>query len=106
MTPLAITLAIACQLFLVAGQLCLKRAMRQPPIKIPWLAGGITLHTAWFFLWLALLAKWDLSRIYPFEGLNPALIVAGAAIYLRERVPVSAWIGIAMISAGVAIISA
>ncbi len=106
MTAVAIALAIVCQLFLVGGQLLLKRAMRKPPVKIPWLAGGIAFLTAWFFLWLALLAKWDLSRIYPFEGLNPALVVAGAAIYLRERVPVSAWIGIAMISAGVAVISA
>ena len=57
-------------------------------------------------LWLGLLANWELSHLFPFEGLNPALLVFGAWLFLKERVPLSGWIGIALISVGVALVSA
>ncbi len=94
-----------CEIALVFGQLFLKRAMATTPIGIGWLAGGIAFEAAWFFLWIYLLARWDLSRIFPFEGLNPVLIAIGAMIFLKERLPLKAWIGIAMISVGIAIIA-
>ena len=106
MSATAIALALTCQLFLVIGQLLLKRSMNATPIRIGSLAGGIALLSCWFFLWLWLLGRWDLSRLFPFEGLNPALVVFGAWLFLKERVPVTAWIGIALISAGVALVSA
>ena len=106
MTPLAIAMAIGCEIALVGGQLLLKRAMSATPPRLTTLGAGIACLTAWFFLWLALLARWDLSRLFPFEGLNPALVVLGAALFLKERVPPMTWAGIALISAGVAIVTA
>ena len=106
MTVLAILVALVCQLFLIAGQLLLKRAMTRTPIAVTWLAGGITSLAVWFFLWMSLLSRWDLSRIYPFEGLSPALIVAGSALFLREPVKPTVWIGVLLIGIGVAIIAA
>jgi undecaprenyl phosphate-alpha-L-ara4N flippase subunit ArnE len=100
-----IALAAVCQIFLVVGQLLLKRAMAHPPIRWGVLALGTASLTAWFFLWLALLARYDLSRLFPFEGLNPALVVLGAAVFLRERVPARGWVGIGLISAGVMLVS-
>jgi uncharacterized membrane protein len=100
-----IALCVLCQLFLVCGQLLLKRAMGAAPVRVGTLTGGIALLSAWFFLWLWLLGRWDLSRLFPFEGLNPALIVLGAWLFLKERVPLTTWIGIALISAGVALVS-
>jgi uncharacterized membrane protein len=105
MTTIAILMAIGCEIALVCGQLLLKRAMSATPPRIAVLAGGIACLSAWFFLWLALLAKWDLSRLFPFEGLNPALVVLGAAVFLKERVPPLTWIGIALISVGVAVVT-
>jgi len=105
MTAFAILVALLCQVFLVLGQVLLKRAMNATPVRIGSLAGGIGLLTAWFFLWLGLLARWELSRLFPFEGLNPALVVLGAQVFLKERVPLTGWIGIALISAGVALVS-
>jgi uncharacterized membrane protein len=104
-TTIAILMAVTCELALVGGQLLLKRAMSATPPRIGVLAGGIAFLTAWFFIWLELLSRWDLSRIFPFEGLNPALVVLGAALFLKERVPIATWFGIALISAGVAIVS-
>ena len=110
MTTLAITLCIVCQLFLVTGQLLLKHAMkpqedatcRTTAIR---LIPGIACMTAWFFLWLGLLEKLELSHIFPFEGLNPALMVIGAWIFFRERMTINAWIGIAVICVGIALVT-
>jgi uncharacterized membrane protein len=105
MTAIAIAMAVGCEIALVCGQLLLKRAMSASPPRPIVLAGGVVCLSAWFFLWLALLAKWDLSRLFPFEGLNPALVVLGATIFLKERMPPMTWIGIALISAGVAVVT-
>ena len=105
MSATAILLCVLCEIALILGQLFLKRAMSAAPIRLGWLAGGIAFETIWFFLWLYLLARWDLSRIFPFEGLNPVLIAIGAMIFLKERLPLKAWIGIAMISVGIGIVS-
>ena len=112
MTSGAIALCILCQLLLVFGQLALKRGMtaanRSPK---PWglvlrdVGLGIALQTGWFFLWLGLLEKWELSRIFPFEGLNPALLVVGSWLLLGEKLTASAWLGIAMICGGVLLVS-
>ena len=105
MTPIAIGLALLCQLFLVSGQLMLKRGMGATPVRIQWVVGGIASLTVWFFAWMHLLRHWQLSRIYPFEGLNPALIVIGSALFLHEHVNKTAWTGVLLISAGIAIIA-
>ncbi len=105
MSTTAIELAVLCELALVIGQLLLKRGMNATPIRLGLLAGGIGFQAVWFFLWLYLLGRWDLSRIFPFEGLNPVLIAIGASIFLHERLPLKAWIGIAMISVGIGIVS-
>jgi len=105
MSAKAILLCVVCELALVAGQILLKRGMSATPIRVGALAGGIGFEAIWFFLWIYLLARWDLSRLFPFEGLNPVLIAIGAVIFLKERLPIKAWIGIAMISVGIALVS-
>ena len=105
MSAWLITLCVVCQVFLVAGQLFLKRAMAAEA-SVPWtrtalrLAPGIGCMTAWFFLWLGLLAQLELSKIFPFEGLNPALMILAAAVFLRERITWTTWAGMALITAG------
>jgi undecaprenyl phosphate-alpha-L-ara4N flippase subunit ArnE len=93
-------------MFLVIGQLLLKRGISASPVLVGSLAGGIAMLAAWFFLWLGLLSRWELSRLFPFEGLNPVLVVLGAWLFLKERVPMMSWIGIALISVGVALVTA
>ena len=66
---------------------------------------GIGCLTAWFFLWLGLLAGWPLSKLFPFEGLNPALMALAAWVFLRERMPVVAWVGIGLITVGIVVVS-
>lgn len=113
MTAAAVVVCVFCQFLLVAGQLLLKHAMNavnlapRPWRRVGWnFAGGVGMLSLWFFLWLGLLHDWELSRLFPFEGLNPALLVLGAWFFLKERVPPAGWAGIVLISAGVALVSA
>lgn len=105
MTAAAIGAALACQLPLVGGQVLLKRGSRRPSWLSWWLAGGIACLTLWFLLWLGLLQRYGLSRLYPFEGLNPALVVVGAVV-AGERLGSRAWLGVALICCGVALVAA
>jgi uncharacterized membrane protein len=111
-TALAIALCILCQVFLVVGQVLLKHAMAPATesaglraIGVRNLLLGIACLTAWFFLWVGLLQQWELSQIFPFEGLNPALLVIAAWLFLGERLPPSAWVAIALITVGVVLVS-
>ena len=110
MTPLAIGLCIFAQFFLVGGQLYFKHAMdEKSPLsrgrKLQYLAIGITAQAVWFFLWLGLLQHWDLSRIFPFEGLNPLLLVLAAWVALRERLTPGAWLGVCLITTGIVLVA-
>ena len=112
MTAVGITLAIVCQLFLVIGQLLLKHGMNAVDVRprnfsriVSRLVFGILCLTVWFFLWLGLLVRWDLSKLFPFEGMDPALLVIGAWLILKERLTLGTWVGIAFISIGIALVS-
>ncbi len=106
-------LCIASQLCLVTGQLLLKHAMTQTNLTpIPWrrvaplFSLGITILTGWFFLWGGLLQRKDLSFVYPFEGMGPALMLIGAWIFLKEKLTLQSCIGIALLSVGIAFVAA
>ena len=110
MSALTVSLCLACQLFLVAGQLFFKHAMgpRTPQPRSATVRNivlGIVLQSFWFFLWLGLLQHNDLSKIFPFEGLNPALLVLCAALVLKERLPAGAWLGLVVVCIGLVIVA-
>lgn len=113
MTPDILLLCLASQLCLVTGQLLLKHAMTQTNLApIPWwrvvrlFSLGIAILSGWFFLWGGLLQRKDLSYIYPFEGMGPALMLFGAWLFLKEKLTLQSCIGIGLISAGIALVSA
>jgi len=113
LTFFGILLCMACQALIVVGQLFLKHAVggnghagpsrRGPSIRD--FAVGIGCMTLWFFLWLGLLSRWDISKLFPFEGLNPALMAIAAWIVLKEKLPISAWLGLILVCAGIVIVS-
>ena len=96
----------------VAGQLFLKRAMESTTRTdgtrarfIGLLGAGIFLMTISFFLTLGLLQRFDLSYLYPFQGLSVIIISFAAAIVLREKLTLQLTIGAALISAGIVLVS-
>lgn len=111
MTPLNFLCVLLTELSSVAGQIFFKRAMSLPEgaSRGRFLAiflSGIAVKALAFFLWLGLLSKFDLSYLYPFEGLSPILLVLGAAVFLREKMTPGLWIGVGLISAGAMLVSA
>src|ERR1700752_3170714 len=112
MTPFTLSLFPFCQLLTVAGNLLLKHAMAgidgQQRSRLQtglWLFAGIALLTLWFFLWLGLLIKYELSQLYAFEGLSPVFPMAGAWLCLGEKVPLRGWIGVSLIGAGLMLVA-
>ena len=102
-----VLLAILCQLFLVTGQIFFKHAMRETPQPqarsrtIGQLAIGIFAQSLWFFIWINLLEGENLSRIFPFEGLNPVLLVVAAWLLLKERLSWNTAAGVLLICGGI-----
>ena len=112
MSPLLIALLVASQMLLVASQLFLKHAMnladREPrnwAVVVLHFGIFIAMMTLWFLLWLGFLQTMPLSKVLPWEGLSPVLLVIGAAIFLREKISREAWLGVGLISCGVVLVS-
>ena len=96
----------------VAGQLFLKKGMelttetdRDSRRFGSFIAGGIVAMTISFFLTLGLLQRFDLSYLYPFQGLSVVLIAITAAITLHEKLTLQLAIGSLLISAGIVLVS-
>lgn len=68
--------------------------------------GAIAFSAIHFFAFLALLSFWDLSFVVPLGALVFVVGAAAARLVLGETITPVRWIGIFMIAAGVAIISA
>jgi drug/metabolite transporter (DMT)-like permease len=104
-------LIVCTQLCAVTGQIFVKKSMTLPDSESKahgrWLlATGIACMTVGFFLWLGLMSKFELSYLFPFEGLHYIFIIIAAAIFLRERASFSLWLGGILICAGVVLVSA
>ncbi|HZJ17031.1 MAG TPA: EamA family transporter [Chthoniobacteraceae bacterium] len=109
MTAWTLFLIVLCECASIAGQIFFKHAMTEhwskSRRKAAWiLSAGIGAMAVNFFIWLSLLANFELSRLYPFEGLNRVVLLCAAAIFLREKIPPQLWIGVVLISAGVALV--
>ena len=111
MTAVAISLCVLCQLLIVAGQLLLKRAVSAGATeparrgRLRDFALGIACMSVWFFLWVGLMSRWDLSKLFPFEGFNPAIMAIAAWLFLKERMPAGAWVGLGLVCAGIVIVA-
>ncbi len=94
------------------AQLVLKRAMESTRksgfLNLKFssrVAGGIALMTISFFLTLGLLQRFDLSYLYPFQGLSVIFITVTAAVVLKEKLNLQLTIGALLISAGIVLVS-
>jgi drug/metabolite transporter (DMT)-like permease len=76
------------------------------PRRLLVLAAGVLAMTVGFFTWLALLRRFDLSFLYPFEGLDRVLLALAAWLILREKVTTDLWIGVILICLGTTFVAA
>jgi uncharacterized membrane protein len=96
----------------VAGQLFFKKAMELSSVTgfrnrktVAFLSAGIVLMTISFFLNLGLLQRFDLSYLYPFQGLSVIIISLMAEVILKEKLTWRLTIGTLLITAGVVLVS-
>ena len=114
--------AIGCVLFSVIAQFLIKAGISSVSVKAalagpagfqaaaavmlnPKIAGGFALYTLGAVAWLAVLARWDVSKAYPLEGLGFALAVVFGFL-IGEEVTLMRTLGVVLICAGVLVVSA
>ncbi len=112
MSFLAFFLIVVSLLSFVVAQLILKRAMEVSAKAglrhsrfILLVTLGVLLMTVSFFITLGLLQRFDLSYLYPFQGLSVIFITITAAAVLKERLNVQLLAGTLLISAGIVLVS-
>jgi uncharacterized membrane protein len=109
---LAFFFIVVSLLSFVAAQLILKRAMALSATHgfrnsrfVSLAAIGIALMTVSFFLTLGLLQRFDLSYLYPFQGLSVIFITLMAAVVLKEKLNMRLAIGALLISVGIVLVA-
>jgi multidrug transporter EmrE-like cation transporter len=105
-TPLAFLVVLIAENCSVIGQIFFKHAMggdkRKQALK---LTAGVAAMAVNFFLWTGLLHRFDLSYLYPFDGLNRVVLMFAASIFLKEKMTLNLWVGVALICAGILLVS-
>ena len=71
----------------------------------PWVALGASLLVLWLLSHMALLSWADLSYVLPVTAIGYVLVAVTAKIFLHEYVSPWRWAGIALIVAGVMLVS-
>ena len=105
-----------------AGDLALARAMKRighihftpssllrgvtDAIREAWIWIGLVLHAAAFAAFLTLLSWADVSVVVPASALSYITGVAGAKLFLRERIESDRWVGVLLIALGVTLVLA
>jgi len=109
---LAFFFIVVSLLSFVVAQLILKRAMEFSATNglrnsrfVSLAATGIALMTVSFFLTLGLLQRFDLSYLYPFQGLSVIFITLMAAVALKEKLNLRLTVGALLITTGIVLVS-
>jgi drug/metabolite transporter (DMT)-like permease len=112
MNLLPVVLILVWLITFVTGQLLFKRAMEllnvtgfRSRTSMSVLGAGILSMTLSFLLNLGLLQRFDLSYLYPFQGLSIVIITLLAAVVLKEKLSWRLTCGVLLITAGVMIVS-
>ena len=110
-----VMLSVMAQFLIKAGMssVAVKTALAQPVglhtagavMLSPTIIAGFVLYTLGAVLWLAVLARWDVSKAYPLEGLGFALALM-VGFLIGEQVTWMRALGVFLICAGVFVVSA
>ncbi|MFW6180758.1 MAG: EamA family transporter [Spirochaetota bacterium] len=71
----------------------------------PLVLAGTVSYTVSILFWIYALSRVDLSFAYPFLALSYVLVIIASWLLLGERIPPLRWIGLAVICAGILLVS-
>lgn len=74
-------------------------------VTSPWVLLGVALQACFFFLYLALLSRTEVSRLLPMTAMDYIVVALLARWLLAEAVTPARWAGIAFIVVGVFLIT-
>jgi drug/metabolite transporter (DMT)-like permease len=71
----------------------------------PWVLVGVVLQAAFFFMYLTLLSRADVSQVLPMTAFDYIVVALLAQLLLAEVVTPARWTGIGLIVLGVFLVS-
>jgi drug/metabolite transporter (DMT)-like permease len=72
----------------------------------PWVIASVLIHIVYFAALIESYAAGDMGLVYPLaRGSAPLMTATGAAVWLNEHIGLLGWIGIAVLAAGVLLLS-
>lgn len=74
-------------------------------ILSPWIIGGGVLYVIATAIWLYLLSKLPLSLIYPLQSVAYIIALFVALLVFKEAIPITRWVGVAVILFGVYLVA-
>jgi len=74
-------------------------------VSSPWLLLGVALQATFFFMYLTLLSRANVSLVLPMTAVDYIVVALLAQYLLSEAVTPSRWAGIGLIVAGVFLVS-
>ena len=74
-------------------------------ITNPWLLLGVTLQASFFFMYITLLSRADVSKILPMTAFDYIVVAVLASLILAEPITPARWTGIGFIVLGVVLVS-
>lgn len=110
----SIAISVAAQFALKAGMssVGVKAALEQPMsistafhvLTNGFVFGGFVLYGVGAIVWLGVLSRWDVSKAYPLVGFG-FVLTAVVGVLIGEQMSLSRALGVAMICAGVLLVS-
>jgi drug/metabolite transporter (DMT)-like permease len=74
-------------------------------LSSPWLLVGVALQAVFFFTYLTLLSRAEVSQLLPMTALDYIVVALLAQWFLGEVITPARWAGIGLIVVGVALVS-
>ncbi len=74
-------------------------------VSNPWLIVGVVLQASFFFIYLMLLSRADVSLVLPLTAIDYIVVAVLAQSMLGETVTPARWAGMGLIVAGVGLLS-
>ena len=71
----------------------------------PWVLLGVVFQASFFFMYLTLLSRADVSQVLPMTAIDYIVVAVLAQTLLAEVVTPARWAGIGLIVAGVLLVS-